>query len=182
MPPSSLLLHAASGRGRAGRARINYPREWSRRSDFSTSTSAVLPAPPCAWSLVTSSLRPSRYSCAPLRIEIRSAPRCRSLMSCAGMLSRPPHVTFASSPLPPSPNSVTRNPTAIAASSRCCSVLLSAIQLIKRSTEFFSSDRDDRRWERKKGGEKEQRNERTDEPRYRFGSHSRCAGGNSRRH
>ena len=163
-------------------ARINYPREWSRRSDFSTSTSAVLRAPPCASSVVPSSPRPSRYSCAPLRIEIRSAPRCRSLMSCAGMLSRPPHVTFSSSPpLPPSPNSVTRNPTAIVVSSRCCSVLLSAIQLIKRSTEFFLSDRD-RRWERKKGGEKEQRNERTDEPRYRFGSHSRCAGGNSRRH
>ena len=44
-------------RKRAGQARINYPGEWSRRSDFSTS--AVLPASPCTSSLVPSSLRPS---------------------------------------------------------------------------------------------------------------------------
>ena len=164
-------------RARAGRARINYPREWSRRSDFSTS--AVLRAPPCASSSPPPSVplfvraSPNRNS---FRPEVSVAHELRRYV--VSPASR--HLLFLP-PLPPSPNSVTRNPTAIVISSRCCSVLLSAIQLIKRSTEFFLSDRD-RRWERKKGGEKEQRNERTDEPRYRFGSHSRCARGNSRRH
>ena len=106
---------------KADGARINYVGEWSR-SNFSTS---FILSPP----------RPlSRYSCAPLRIEIRSALRCRSLMSCAGMSRFSPHL-----PRPIQLPGIRPRPSP---RPRCCSVRSSKDQ----QSSLLSPDR---RWQRR---------------------------------